>query len=139
MLPAPTQGGPAARAVGTCASMWMWLSAVLVLAGMAVYITGRMASQGTLRRNYFVGIRTRTTMASDEAWAAAHRAGGRWMAAAGFVMIVGAALLLVNRPGATGSSEIVGATAVVMGVPLVIGALKGQRAAKAAGGSPSRK
>ncbi|MCA1185304.1 MULTISPECIES: SdpI family protein [unclassified Saccharopolyspora] len=46
----------------------------LVFTGWAMHLIQRLSSRGTLRRNHFVGIRTRATQASDAAWAAGHRA-----------------------------------------------------------------
>ncbi len=46
------------------------------LASIALVTVGLMALLGRLPRNHFAGIRTNATMASDDAWAEAHRAGG---------------------------------------------------------------
>lgn len=46
----------------------------LLLAAIAIHLCAAMMKDGTLNRNGGMGIRTRATMASDETWAAAHRA-----------------------------------------------------------------
>ncbi len=45
---------------------------------------------GKFRKNFFIGIRTPWTLASDEVWVRTHRLGGWLMLAAGLFMIVGA-------------------------------------------------
>ena len=50
---------------------------VLLLAALssaAVAYVGYLGLAGKLPRNHFAGIRTRATLASDEAWVAGHRA-----------------------------------------------------------------
>lgn len=47
--------------------------ALLLLSGVCVSMT-RRAAQGSIGRNAAVGIRTRHTQASDEAWVAGHEA-----------------------------------------------------------------
>ncbi|MEU6128020.1 SdpI family protein [Saccharopolyspora sp. NPDC047091] len=49
-------------------------AATLAFTGWAMHLVQRLSARGTLRRNNFVGIRTRATQASDAAWAAGHRA-----------------------------------------------------------------
>jgi len=45
---------------------------------------------GKIRKNFFIGIRTPWTLASDEVWAKTHRLGGWCMVAAGLAMAAGA-------------------------------------------------
>lgn len=67
---------------------------------------------GKTTRNFFLGIRTPWTLASDEVWRRTHRLGGRLMVLAGVVFVVMAF---------TGASEIVfGATIVVATVVPVV-------------------
>lgn len=47
---------------------------------------------GKLRKNFFIGIRTPWTIASDEVWSRTHRLGSRTFALAGLVMAVSAFL-----------------------------------------------
>ena len=76
------------------------LAIVLTGAGVALTWIGRKATKGTLKRNRWAGIRTKSTMASDEAWEAAHRAGGELMTWAGYGSVV-IGLLLLFRPSNT--------------------------------------
>jgi hypothetical protein len=79
------------------------LGVVLVGSGVVVERIARRASSGTLLRNGLAGVRTKATMASDEAWLEAHqraegptRIGGIACAVAGLVDLAMVALLLVG-------------------------------------------
>lgn len=54
----------------------MGSAAVLLLSSIAIAFVSRSAARGNLPRNHSVGIRTRATLASDEAWLAGHKAAG---------------------------------------------------------------
>lgn len=49
---------------------------VTTLASLSALTVGLMGVLGRLPRNHFAGVRTAATLASDEAWAEAHRIGG---------------------------------------------------------------
>ncbi|MFC5181487.1 SdpI family protein [Actinomadura harenae] len=72
---------------------------VLAVAGVAVLASGLAAASGRLRRNAFVGIRTRTSMSSDEAWDIVHRAGGPWLTAGGLALLIGGAVTAAAGSG----------------------------------------
>lgn len=79
-----------------------WGRAVLVVVmvgtGWLLIWMARAAADGRLRRNQWAGIRIPSTMASDEAWLAGHRAAEaptRW---AGWVAIVSGLLALFPIP-----------------------------------------
>lgn len=84
---------------------------------------------GKLPRNHFAGIRLPSTMRSDRAWAAAHRAG--------WAMTFVSSLFLIAmgvRIMAVGAEESEGGIWWFIGpmlIALVIGAIQGHRAAKA--------
>ncbi|MFC4912784.1 SdpI family protein [Actinomadura gamaensis] len=100
---------------------------VLALAGLAVLVSGLAASSGRLRRNAFVGIRTRTSLSSDEAWEIVHRAGGPWLTASGLALVIGGGVAALARSGT------VQMTAIVVGAVLCTAlALAGMRAGQAA-------
>lgn len=71
---------------------------LLLLGGLLAYV-GLIASRGELQRNGRLGIRTPTTVASDQAWQAAHRAAGPWLLAAAAGSILPGAVVLF-RPTA---------------------------------------
>lgn len=82
------------------------LALVLVGAGVLVIAIGRRAWKGELPRNYLAGIRTRATLASDQAWHIAHRASGPRLTLAGFgPLVVG--VLLLARPSNGGGLVLV--------------------------------
>ncbi|WP_091503249.1 SdpI family protein [Microbacterium sp. cf332] len=63
--------------------------------GAAIIWMARAAASGKLKRNSLAGIRTPTTMASDEAWLAAHVRAKRPTLVAGYVACVIAACTLL--------------------------------------------
>jgi uncharacterized membrane protein len=52
-------------------------AAVPIVICVVIIVTSRRAASGKLPRNQYVGIRTPSTMRSDAAWVAAHRAATR--------------------------------------------------------------
>jgi len=64
------------------------LALVMSGSGVLLFWVARAAARGRLRRNMVAGIRTRATLASDEAWIAAHRRAEGPSRAAGVVAIV---------------------------------------------------
>lgn len=111
-----------------------WASAALLAVTMfgsglfLIWIGGKSAA-GTLKRNWFVGIRTRTTLASDEAWRAAHMAGATATTWAGVASVV-SGLALLARPSNTIGLVVVFVGLAIMLVLVVVSMVKGQRAAK---------
>ncbi|QQS00199.1 MAG: SdpI family protein [Austwickia sp.] len=75
------------------------VSAAIGLFFLAVVLLGFSAAiRGDgLERNRTVGIRTRATMASDEAWARGHRAAARWVLATGVLALVLGVIALMIR------------------------------------------
>lgn len=56
---------------------------VLAVVGVVFVVTGVLCMRRRLPRNGFVGIRLRSTMASDQAWREGHAAADPWVIAAG--------------------------------------------------------
>lgn len=106
---------------------------VLMLGAGALLIwMARAAASGRLKRNHLAGIRIPSTMASDQAWEAAHVRAERPTRYAGFASIATAAFALLPL------SEPVLGGGVVLGCAVMIafvlyGALVGGRAAKKLG------
>lgn len=59
---------------------------VLVSIGVLLVILGNY--MGKVRRNFFLGIRTPWTLASEEVWLRTHRLGGKLFVAAGVVSVI---------------------------------------------------
>jgi len=69
--------------------MHIVFGAVVAVAGLALVLVVRRAAQGKLARNGLAGIRTPTTLASDEAWLVVHREAMPWTFAGALAMILG--------------------------------------------------
>lgn len=106
------------------ASFTGWL---LIVAGGVVGTVGVLGRSGRLPRNRLVGIRLRSTMTSDEAWAAAHRASWLYTLSAGIVMALFGIARSVNPHDAPSAWMFL---AVVV-VPLLAGGVSAHRAARA--------
>lgn len=107
------------------------LSLTFVIAGAVIAWTSRAAASGRLRRNAYLGIRTPTTMYSDDAWSTAHRVSKPWTAIGGGLAILAGLGALVPMPesmltalGGVGAACLLGFT--------LVGAWLGIRAVKAA-------
>lgn len=99
----------------------MWVGVItLVLGCLAVIEIGRRAVAGALPRNRIVGLRTRRTLESDEAWALVHRTAGSTLVGtgvAGIGLAITAAVIGVTAgEGAAGGALVVAAVVVVLGV-----------------------
>ncbi len=118
---------------------------VLIGSGFVVIKIARRTADGRLGRNGWAGIRTHTTRSSDAAWSAAHQAaerltvlGGLATMAGGIVPVVAGAVGGLGADGDQAPDRYMTWWAVafmiavpVMLVPVIWGAVVGQRAAKA--------
>jgi uncharacterized membrane protein len=106
------------------------LFVVLVSAGVLVIWVAQVAASGRLRRNHNIGIRTRATMASDEAWLAAHIRAERPTVFCGLVSVAGGVFALLPLPMPTVLIAILAAAVAVL--VLVLHSLRvGMQAARA--------
>jgi hypothetical protein len=71
----------------------------LAFSGGIVVVLGRMAATGRLPRNMFAGIRLPSTLRSDEAWDAGHRAAASAMTIAGCGPVLAAVVAAASSPG----------------------------------------
>ena len=101
------------------------VAAALFLGGGVVLWVSWEGSQGRLRRGHLLGVRLHSTLASDAAWHAAHRAAaGPLGVSAGVVLAAGLAVLAV------GVDDVVGQVVTIVGVAgLLVGVVTGCRAA----------
>ena len=101
---------------------------VVIVAGLLVTLLGWLGKIGKLPRNHFAGIRLPSTMRSDRAWAAAHRAGGNMtMLASLFMVAMGIRIAMVGEEQIEQEAWWFAGPMLVL---LVIGAVQGHRAAK---------
>jgi uncharacterized membrane protein len=84
--------------------------AIPAATGLLFIVLGNF--MGKMTKNFFVGIRTPWTLASDEVWLRTHRLGGRLFVLAGACLLVSAAL-------GGGQLPLLMAVAVAGGVPVV--------------------
>jgi len=84
---------------------------VFIVGGAIVAYLGWIGLSDRLTRNAVVGIRTRATMRSDEAWRAAHRTAGVWFVTAGVITTVtGMSMLVVGGDAAAWGVMRIGAS-----------------------------
>ena len=105
----------------------------MLLSGLLImWMGGRMANR-RLKRNKWAGIRTPSTMKSDEAWFIAHEAGAPLMTTAGTLAAAGGltgivAALLGGSEGVVAGLILAGA--LLMTVLLIVATVRGARAAR---------
>ena len=98
---------------------------VATLASIAELTVGLMGLLGRLPRNHFAGIRTKSTLASDEAWQEAHRAASAPMIfAAVAALAMGLALLPFVVAGRVGDGLAIGVV-IIQAAMLIAGAAAG--------------
>ena len=101
----------------------------MVVGGIVLIVLGALARAGRLTRQSVVGLRTETTMTSDEAWNAAHLAGASWVIGAGVVLLIGGFAVMLTESETAGGIVALGAVALML-IPLTIGFQRGQAAAR---------
>jgi uncharacterized membrane protein len=78
--------------------------------GLLLIVTGNF--MGKITKNFFMGIRTPWTLASDEVWMRTHRLGGK------LLVVAGAAVLIGGLLGA-GQAMVLPAVVVAAGIPIL--------------------
>lgn len=108
---------------------------IMIAVGILLVATARAAATGRLGRNAIAGIRTASTMASDEAWRAAHQRAERPTVAAGVAAgVTGLVALVAPVPGPWLSAVALIGCGVMLGF-VARGAVVGGRAAREVSGS----
>ena len=103
------------------------LGCALLLAAAALLVVAVLGAHSRLRRNRWAGVRTRRTLASDEAFTLANRVAAAPLGAAGAVALLGGAVVVAGGPAAVTWTVLLVATAGMLGLTGVGGAL-GERA-----------
>jgi len=104
-----------------------------LLVGVILIVPGVLGTFGALPKNDWVGIRMSAVMRNEETWAAAHRAGGPWLMAAGVVAFITSFVVLFSHPDPGGVTSIEAIGMVSSFLIAGIGAWVGQAAAKRVG------
>jgi uncharacterized membrane protein len=95
---------------------------------LALAWVGCTAQNGTLPRNRYVGFRTRSTMATDGAWQAAHRAGGGALIVAALPQLA-AAVVFAFRSPLIAVPFVSGSAVALMSAAVLVGTRRALRAA----------
>lgn len=104
---------------------------LFLLFGIGFLVLCGLSATGELPRNRLAGMRTRTTLASDAAWSAAHRASAWSLGASGAICCATAALSVTSLDS---GDEYTVATiaAICVGVVLIVGGMQANAAARRA-------
>ncbi|NNL48040.1 MAG: SdpI family protein [Acidimicrobiia bacterium] len=105
-------------------------SFTLVVAGLAIYRVGVKSADGTLPPQTTMGLRTRTTLSSDEAWYAAQRASADLVKASGVLSVIGGLVSIPVYDQDALAATIVLGTALLLLIIAGWAAVRGQAAAK---------
>ena len=106
------------------------LGLLWIIVGAGIAGVGLAGWRGRLPRQHWAGIRLPSTMRSDEAWYAAHRAGGPWLAAGGLAPAVVGVLLVAMAPDADAAAQASLALAAWMLAFVIVAGVVGVRAAR---------
>lgn len=103
---------------------------VLLLVAAAALTTAALTRSGSLRRTGRAGVRTPSALASDESFATANRTAAPFLVLAGVFATLAA--VLVGATGLRGSGGVLALVGcgVVVGGLMVLGAARGERAAR---------
>jgi uncharacterized membrane protein len=101
----------------------------MMVGGIALIVLGALGRTGMLARQSIVGLRTKATLASDEAWKVAQEAAAIWVVGAGAILAAGGVLVMLTDSETTGDVVALIATALML-IPLVIAFRRGQAAAQ---------
>ncbi|MFF2486064.1 SdpI family protein [Microbacterium sp. NPDC058062] len=107
------------------------LFVVMVGAGVLLIWMANAAASGRLKRNQLAGIRIPSTMASEEAWLAAHVRARRATVCSGVVSVLGGVFALIPVPMPVVTLGVLVAAVGMLGF-VAYGARVGSVAAKAA-------
>ena len=101
----------------------------MMVGGIALIVLGALGRTGKLTRQSIVGLRTKATLASDEAWQVAQDTTAKWVVGAGAILAAGGVLVMLTNYDTTGDVVALIATALML-IPLVIAVRRGQAAAQ---------
>jgi hypothetical protein len=105
----------------------------LILVAVVALVTTHCAASGKLNRNGIAGIRIPSTMASDDAWRAGHRAAIPivWLTVP--VALAGSAYIAMTNPGPRRAHDILLVLVAVLTLVLIAAAVVAGKAARRVG------
>jgi len=118
--------------VAMSAGFWVLIGLTLVGSGIVLWVVAERTADGRVDLNRYAGIRTRTTLNSEEAWVAGHRAAKRGtQVAATLIGLTGIGLVANARNPDLAKVLIIVGSALWCGA-LIKATIASTRAAKAA-------
>jgi hypothetical protein len=109
--------------------MTMWLGVLWLVAGAVMAAIGWLGMNSRLKRGHWAGIRLPSTLVSEDAWAAGHEDGSRWLAGGGGLVATIGVLILVFKPDEATTASISIVLAFFMVVTVAGAATAAHRAA----------
>lgn len=106
------------------------------MAGLVIAAVALASRGSVLPRNRLVRIRTRSTLRSDAAWEAAHRATSTLLAFAAAPFVAGAIVVIPLEDDGVAAGVVATVACVVGGGVVLAAGVKAGRAARAASGNP---
>lgn len=107
------------------------LSVLIAALGLLMICAGWASAAGRFKRNYVIGMRTRTIMRSDATWRAAHRECAWSFWSSGFVMVATSAVLIALRPSRQWTTALWIVMTIYLMVAVLIGLAQADKAARA--------
>ena len=107
------------------------LSLLLAALGLLLIAAGWAAARGRLKRNYVIGMRTRTIMRTDATWRAAHERCAWSLWSSGLVIVATSVLVTGLRPSRAVTLGLWIAMTVYLPVAVLVGFAQADKAARA--------
>lgn len=101
---------------------------ILIVVGLVLIVLAVASWQGRLPRNFVAGVRTPTTMRSDQAFKVANKVAAPLTAAGGAVLVLGGVLAALL--GQSSAAHVLLICALACAVLCCLGAVKGIRATR---------
>ena len=108
----------------------LFLGVVMIGSGVLIAVVNNRAADGRIGVNTVAGIRTKQTMASEEAWQAAHQAAKPWNQFGALMSIVTGFVVIGLSSSAVALFTVLFVGVALMLIAVVAGAVVGHRTAR---------